>query len=319
MSDAPATTYLGRPRFEGSNICTWIGFKHVMYLVEEAILHHLRERGLSPQAMYDDYGLCLEIVDSEVRILHALRMDDQVRVEVRPLDDGASDELAHKIQLFAPRGEKDVKAVTGKVRVLFRRDDGRLADENAPQWLKPYVHAEIRRDGSTTPPAGLVAGRGQSQPDDPIADRLVAPGSNAFVWKWRIPYFYCHYSKRLQHSGYLRLMEEVVDLFLADRGISIRTMLDTRNWIPVVPQARVEILREALMEDTLYTVYTVEEVFKDLTYTARMDCYVPRGDEVIHTASGRIVHGYAKILGRSDWEFVPFDAHTLAALRGAAA
>ena len=138
------------------------------------------------------------------------------------------------------------------------------------------------------------------------------------MWKWRIPYFYCHFTERIQHSGYLRIMEEVVDLFLADRGISIRRMLDDQKWIPVVPQARVEILREALMEEELYTVFTVEDVFKDLTYTARMDCYVLRGDELVQTATGRITHGYARILDRHAWEVVPFDERTLAALRGEA-
>ncbi|HZB50088.1 MAG TPA: hypothetical protein VE547_13430, partial [Mycobacteriales bacterium] len=102
----------------------------------------------------------------------------------------------------------------------------------------------------------------------------------------------------------------------ADRGISIRRMLTDQKWIPVVPQARVEILREALMEEELYTVFTVEDVFKDLTYTARMDCYVLRGDELVQTATGRITHGYALILDRHAWEVVPFDERTLAALRG---
>ena len=142
------------------------------------------------------------------------------------------------------------------------------------------------------------------------------PAATRSVWKWRIPYFYCHFTERIQQSGYLRIMEEVVDLFLADRGISIRRMLTDQKWIPVVPQARVEILREALMEEELYTVFTVEDVFKDLTYTARMDCYVLRGDELVQTATGRITHGYALILDRHAWEVVPFDERTLAAFRG---
>ena len=141
-------------------------------------------------------------------------------------------------------------------------------------------------------------------------------GGNAIVWRWRIPYFYCHFSERIQHSGYLRLMEEVVDLFLAQRGISIRTMLEGRRWIPVVPRARGEILREAYLEEEIVTVFTVEGIFKDLTYTARMDCYVPRGDGLVRTATGTITHGYAVVLDRRDWELVAFDAETLAGLRG---
>jgi len=41
-----------RPRFEGSNICTWIGFKHVMYLIEEAVLEYMRRNGMSPRQLY---------------------------------------------------------------------------------------------------------------------------------------------------------------------------------------------------------------------------------------------------------------------------
>jgi len=153
-------------------------------------------------------------------------------------------------------------------------------------------------------------------PADTRTDDDLVAGANAILWRRRIPYFYCHFSERLQHSGYLRLMEEVVDVFLAERGISIRTMLDTRRWIPVVPRARVEILAEATMEEEILTVLTVEDVFKRLTYTARMDCYVRRSGRLVHTATGRITHGYAAVLDRRHWALVSFDDTTLAALRG---
>lgn len=317
LKGTPTTVYIGRPRFEGSNICTWIGFKHVMYLVEEAVLDHFRQSGLVPRFLYEEHGLCLEIVDSSVRILHALHMDDEVRVEVTPLTRDGDSEVTLSLQLLVERGEEQIKALTGKVKVLFRRDtDGAVAGA-APEVLTPYVCNEIRRPASK-PVAGpgFYIGRGTENPDNDVLRMLVPEGSNAFVWSWHIPYFYCHFTQRIQHSGYLRLMEEVVDLFLADRGISIRTMLDTRRWIPVVPEARVEILQEALMEETIYTVYTVEEIYKGVTYAARMDCYVIRNGAPVHTATGRIVHGYAEILNRRDWALVNFDAETLAALRG---
>ena len=93
-------------------------------------------------------------------------------------------------------------------------------------------------------------------------------------------------------------------------------MLESRRWIPVVPTARLEILAEALMEETIYTVYTVESIYKDVTYTSRMDCYVPRNGALLHTATGQITHGYAEILNRRDWALVNFDQYTLAALGG---
>ena len=110
--------------------------------------------------------------------------------------------------------------------------------------------------------------------------------------------------------------EEVVDLFLADRGISIRQLLDDRRWIPVVPHSQIRMLDEVVMEEELYTIYTVEDVFKDFTYTSRMDCYVVREGELVQTATGRITHGYAVIENRRDWRLVSFDERVSRALRG---
>ncbi|GDY51206.1 hypothetical protein SVIO_018290 [Streptomyces violaceusniger] len=172
-----------------------------------------------------------------------------------------------------------------------------------------------------SPPAAVPAddralslGRGTTG-DDPVLDQLTS-GENAFGWKWRIPYPYCHFSERIQMSGYLRQMEEVVDLFLADRGISIKQLLEDRKWIPVVPHSCVHVLDEALMEEDLYTVYTVEDVFKDFTYTSRMDCYVVREGRLVRTATGTITHGYAEIENRHDWSLVTFDDRVLRALGG---
>ncbi len=116
-------------------------------------------------------------------------------------------------------------------------------------------------------------------------------------------------------NGYLRQMEEVVDLFLADRNVSIKRLLDEQSWIPVVPRSEITMLGEALMEEDLYTVFTVEDVFKDVTYTARMDCFVLRDGVYVPTATGRITHGYAVIENRRDWSLVDFDTRMSSALR----
>ncbi|MCC5603256.1 hypothetical protein [Nostoc favosum] len=306
-----------QPHFEGSNICTWIGFKHVMYLAEEAVIQHLRNCKLVPRQLYEEHGLCFEITESSANILHALHMDDLVRIEVQPKIKPKDGELTFSIQMFVQRDSKEVKAYTGKVKTLFRQDRSGVTVSVLPDELAPYVVAEINRSASKpVSEYAATSDRSTSNAKDDLIRQVVPEDANSFVWKWHVPYFYCHFTERLQHSGYLRLMEEVVDLFLADRGISIRTMLDTRRWIPVVPKAQIEILREALMEETIYTVYTVEDIFKDFTYTSRIDCYVIRDGVLIHTATGKITHGYAKILNRQDWELVNFDEETLVALRG---
>lgn len=308
-----------KPRFEGSNICTWIGFKHVMYCVEEAVLEHFRAQGLAPRPLYEENGLCLEIVNSSVRILHALHMDDSVDIHVIPRTKAGDHELVMGIELVVERDGKPVKALTGTVNVLFRLDDSIVTAHAGPARRDPridrYTVQRIQR-GERRSVSGLNLSREPGVVSPDVLAALGADQNNCFVWKWHIPYFYCHFNDRMQHSGYLRLMEEVLDLFVAERGISIRTLLENKKWIPVVPQANLQMLDEAMMEETIYTVFTVEDIFKDTTYKSRMDCYVERHGNLVHTASGHITHGYAVVDSRRDWSLVQFDAEVLAALQG---
>jgi acyl-CoA thioesterase FadM len=303
-----------RPRFEGSNIGTWIGFKHVMYLVEEGALQFLREHGVVAGSLYEKYALCVEVVDSEVRLLRALDMDDVVRIEVRSLTQPRDRELSLRVEILVARSGEVVKAAVARVRLLLREapSQGRRA-EPAPPELLPYVRSGIRRSNGD---GAVVRVHGEGRDGDPVRG-LVPQGANAFVWRWHIPYFYCHFTERIQHSGYVRVLEEVVERFLADRGISIGTLLRDREWIPVVSDARVEILEDAFMEETLYTVFTVEDIFKQIRYTARMDCYVPRQGDLVRTATGRITHAYLQIADRGTGGGVAqFDEAVMAALRG---
>jgi acyl-CoA thioesterase FadM len=311
-----------RPRFEGSNINTWIGFKHVMYMVEEAVLDTLRANGLLPGDLFERHGVCFEIVDSDVRILTAFHMDDVARFEVQPgaAPDG---ELVFRVTGNVRRSGAEVKAVGGTVRAVLRLDRSVASAPPLPAQLAGAIRREIRRDGAAGParvvPGGgaratpLATERGGTGLDGAIR-AVVPPGANAFVWKWHVPYFYCHFNDRMQHSGYVRLVEEVVDLFLADRGISIRTMMDARRWIPVVPQARMTLLGEALMEETIYTVFTVRDIFKARTYAASVDVYALRDGALVQTATGGITHGYAHMVDRREWTLAELDPPTLAAL-----
>jgi acyl-CoA thioesterase FadM len=123
----------------------------------------------------------------------------------------------------------------------------------------------------------------------------------------------------MQMSGYLRQLEEALDLFMADRGASIKRMLDEQNWIPVVHRSSVTVLDEAGMEEDLYTVFVVENVFKRLTFTARMDCHVLRDGRLVPTATARITHGWAAIENRGDWSLVSYDDRLMGVLTGESA
>ncbi|GAB2461461.1 hypothetical protein [Streptomyces incanus] len=299
-----------RPRYEGSNICTWIGFKHVNYMVEEAVLDHFRQTALPARGLYEEHGLGLDIVGIDTRILHAFHMDDVATAEVVPFTKDADGTLGFRVTVHVERDGEILKAVTSKVRVSLRIDTYLDSAGEVPEQLARFA---VDRLGAGPEPAPLTP----FTSEDTILEELLE-GKNAYGWKWNIPYPYCHFTERLQMSGYLRLMEEGKDRFVADRGISIKTLLDDRRWIPVVPRSEIRILDEAMMEEDLYTTYEVEEVFKDFTYTTRMNWYVVRDGALLKTATGTIVHGYAVIRNRRDWSLENFDQHVLDALNGTA-
>lgn len=304
------------PSCEGANILTGIGFKHIMYLGEEAILEHCRAHQLGPQLLYEAYGLALEIVSAEARLLASVHLDDLVRVEVRDVMESEESALCHDVRIFVQRNSKVRKALASRWKLIFRREHA--SEANVPVTLARYVIGEIHRS-STAQAANPTLREGNEVllGEDPFGYmRARHPG--AFVCVRLIPYFYCHYSKRLQYSGYLRLVEEAVALFLADRGISIRTMFEQRQWVPVVTDFRVEVLREALMEEYVYTVFRVEGIYKKLTFAGLVDFYLVRGAELIHVATGKITHAYLQISGRDRWAVVPLDGPTIAALTGTA-
>lgn len=305
------------PRFEGCNINTYIGFKHVMYMAEEAVIQFFREHDIRPRQLYEEYGICFDLVDHSIRILHGLKMDELVDVEIQPKK-SENKEMLFAFRMFIERGDNRIKAATGTIAIQFKQHDGVTDIEQVPTAVAPYVVSKLDRTGQFTAPRKLEfdpsQGRGESQPDDSLITQLYKPEDNVFVWKWHIPYIYCHYTKFMQMSGYVRLMEEVADLFWVDRGISIYTYLDTRQWIPVVPSAKISMLQDAIMEETIYTVFSMDFIFRESTYTHKMDCYVKRDGNLVHTATGEITHGYAKNVSRKEWKLVNFDDVTLDAL-----
>jgi acyl-CoA thioesterase FadM len=317
LSSQNVRSYKSYPRFEGCNINTYIGFKHVMYLAEEAIVQFFRDHEIRPRQLFEDHGICFDIVDHSIRILHGLKLDELVTAEIEPKKSKGK-EMQFAFRLFVEREGEKIKAAAGNLSIQFKQHDGVVDYEKAPDAIAPYVVSKLDRTGEFQAPRFPAfdpsQGRGETMPDDALIKQLYKPEDNVFVWKWHIPYIYCHYTKFMQMSGYVRIMEEVADLFWADRGISIYTYLDTRQWIPVVPSAKISILQDAIMEETIYTVFKMDFIFRESTYTHTMDCYVKRDGHLVHTATGEITHGYAKNVSRKEWKLVSFDEVTLDAL-----
>lgn len=297
------------PMYEGNNVCAWIGFKHINYLVEHAVLNHLKRHGLSSRRLYEEFGLGVDVVDIDTRILNSVHLDDELTAIVTPREN-TKGQWVFRVVLSADGGSKDV---TATVAVALRRDTYIDDTNSVPPALDPFAVDEIENES----PKGMGSSVSADaiEPDD--FGRSLAAGPNGISWSARIGYPYCHYNERMAMSGYLRLLEEAKDRFVADRGISVKSLLDTNRWIPAVPHSRITMLAEAQMEETVFVAYNVDEIFKDLTYRARFDCFVLRESIPVRTAVGTIVHGYAQIHRRDQWSLVNFDERVLAALSNA--
>ncbi|MEK8104480.1 hypothetical protein NKG94_03585 [Micromonospora sp. M12] len=83
LLEASTTSEL-RPGYEGANIGTIIGFKHVNYLVEQGIIEHFRAAGAPVGRLYDEHGLGFDLLELDTRLQTALLVDDIAVVEVVP-------------------------------------------------------------------------------------------------------------------------------------------------------------------------------------------------------------------------------------------
>lgn len=313
LLDGQPTSYVGSPRYEGANIRTWIGFKHFMYLVEEGVLQYFRDRGVGARDIYHRYGLGLEVVDSSVQLPVALEAEEQVYATVVSAKPKPGQGAPFNVTLTVEREGETVTTLKGKVRVALVAVKDGSGSEPVPAVLEPYVVPDVSALTNSAK-ATLPIPAGSS-----VADVLTPEGSGAYLWDWRAPYYYCHFSDRLQHSAYIRTLEEVVDRFLADRGLAVGKLLDERGWIPVVSRARVQMVSDIYMEETVHTVFKVEDILKDTMYTARMDCYVRRGDSLELAATGTIMHGYAISRGENAGTVAVLDEATQQTLLGGAA
>jgi hypothetical protein len=141
--EAAASSALMRPRFEGANVGTWIGFKHVMYLAEEGVLQFLRDHGAPPGGLLKDHALGLEIVDSRLRLSKATDVDDLVRVEVRSKTKRGDRELTFGVTLTLEGPGGGAKLAGGTVKAVLRSAPGPARPP--PAGLEPYVVPEVRR------------------------------------------------------------------------------------------------------------------------------------------------------------------------------
>jgi acyl-CoA thioesterase FadM len=298
MTESPtALASTARPRYDGANIRTWIGFRQFLALAEEAVLGWFRQTGHGPHRLFHQHGLELTIVDCSAVLPAVLEVDDEVTADVTPLTRGR-----FRVALTALRDGDRVAVLNGRVTVALvdPADRGTLPEELA--WHLDQSHRAV----------GDALG---AQRDSPMLPPPVT-GHPMLRWTWRARYFYCHFSDRVQHSAYVRALEEVVDRYLADRGLSVGRLLKERGWIPVVSRVRIRLLADAHMEEDVHTTFSVTDVLKDVVWEGRMDCHVHRDSTPVWVATASIQHGYAVSRGRDAGRLAVLDPVTVAVLTG---
>ncbi len=304
ITPAPTVVHT-EPGYEGANIRTWIGFKHFLYLVEQGVLRWLRDQGAGAGGLYLRHGLGVEIVESSVQLPAVLELDDEVRAEVIAAEDNRL-----SVRLVVNRDGREVTALRGRVRVALVRERTAENYRRAPGLLGALEVPDLAAATTVARPDHRSLAPGET------AEDVLGAEPDGHLWSWRAPYFYCHYSDRVQHSGFVRALEEVVDRFLAARGISVGRLLTERSWIPVVSRCHLQLVEAARMEETVHTVLTVTDILRGVLFDARMRCYVQRGDRLVQVAQAQILHGYAIAAGPGAGGMAELDDEVVAALRG---
>jgi acyl-CoA thioesterase FadM len=290
-----------RPLFEGCNVGTWIGFKHILYLLEDGVRRYLQAIGLPTGRLFEQHGICTEIAAIRARLTHAVRCDDELHVVVAAK--AAAD----------PRGPLQVRLVgadgivraSGAVTVAWRRDAGQAGGSD-PEPLRNLI---VGRDpvAAAAPPADAAR----------LVSTLVPAGKAFHVAAVRVPYPSCSFNFWLQSAGYHRLVESMVDWFLHERGISIGTLLDERRWIPVVSQVAVTIHADVRLEETLFATLVVDDVLKDVLFRSSLRFHVFRDGAPRLVAESAIDHAYVEFTTRAvEPRVATFDGRVRQALTG---
>lgn len=290
-----------RPKIEGANVENYMGFKHLTYLMEEAIHQFFRDNLISANRLYFEFGSIFLIKFLKIEILKAVNIDDLLNITITNIDKDRN--LTYKIKATSNE-DPSITFFRGEIKLQITppTKNSDLLDQNIIAINNKYEPLSIYKNIEVV--------------DDPIATlKSKNEYSNSYILKKRIPYFYCNYTRLLQHSGYERIIEEVVDLFLEDRNISIKKMLDTRQWIPVVSKSQIEIMNHVNLEDYLYITYTVSNILIDSIYEAELDFFICVESKLVQVAKASITHGYTSLKNSEKPELVKFDQETLNALK----
>lgn len=287
------------PKNEGANVENYIGFKHMTYLMEEAIISFLRDLYLSPNVLYKKYGIKIIIKSLSIDILKAINIDDFIEIDI------CSSMVFNEFVIRAY--DNNNSFFRGKVGIDIELTNKKVGLDLLPKEVANFLNGVLRAKTEESFLEKSIEG-------NPIS-YLKQLYNSAFIYSKRIPYYYCNYTKELHHSGYERIIEETVDLFLENKNLSIRSMLDKKSWIPVVSKSKVCLLNKVEIEDIVYIVFDVKNILFNRIYEADIIFFKVKDNKLQEVARGEISHGYSDIKNPQNPELVVLDDEILKALK----
>jgi acyl-CoA thioesterase FadM len=290
-----------RPRHDGANVATWVGFTEVMALSEEAVRQWFRDQGFAPGSLYRDHGLRFCVIDSSVLILRPVDVDDELSAVVEQV---SSRFFAVTLGVLGPGGSTTTVA-RGRLTVALVREGPGAPP--LPEHLAQLVMDDYHGIGTA------VATHDPLYEEKSLA-QAATDGAFGFHHDWPVRSPQCHFTGQLQHAGYLSAVADLLEDFLAEKQAPVAAMLAERGLMPAVSRARVRLLTDALLGETVHAVYTVNQVMKNSLIDGRLDCHVTRVGVGVPTATGILLHGYAHTDGPQAGRFAELDAATLALL-----
>ena len=288
------------PKNEGANVENYIGFKHMTYLMEESIISFLRDLYLSPNILYKKYGIKIIIKSLSIDILKAMNVDDFIEIDI------CTSMAVNEFVIKAYDNNRN-SFFRGKVGIDIELTNKNVRLEVLPEKVTDFLNGilEAKKEESF---------REKPIESNPISDLKMLYRA-AFIYSKRIPYYYCNYTRELHHSGYERIIEEAVDLFLENKNLSIKSMLDKKSWIPVVSKSKLCLLNKVEIEDTIYVVFDVKNILFNRLYEADIIFFKVIDNKLLEVAHGEISHGYSDIKEPQNPELVVLDCETLKALK----
>lgn len=255
-----------RPRYEHAGVGLRLGVRGLTSLAEEALVNWFRVRGISPSVLSERYGREFSVVDWSGLVAGVVSLDDEVVASAVPVG-----VRYFNVQVAVRDGDAERVALRARVTAVL-----------------------VRRPGTFEEPVEEVSGMLVDRLDDVGMERV---GVGVAGWRrsLRVPMDGCHHGGRMQHSAHVRVLTELAEAFVEDRGLPARRLLDEHGLVMIMPRMRVRLLADAYAGEVLQTGFEVHQAIGGNRLDCRFDAHVEREGRLVPVAVGMLLLGFAHV------------------------